>query len=299
MPHRPDAGALVLLAALALAPPVAAQDSLQATPLRGGLHLLAGPGGNVVASTGPDGIFLVDDNYAPMTPALLRTLAAIAPGPVRFVINTHWHPDHTEGNEALGEAGAIVVAHHNVRTRMSAEQFHQLWDRRMAPAAPGALPVVTFGHDATLHVNGDTVRAMHVPAAHTDGDAIIHFPAANVIHAGDVYWNGMYPFIDIYTGGSIDGTIEAVRHMLGVADAETTIVPGHGPPSDRTALAAYLAMLIASRDRVLAVLLDGKTRDEAIAARPTASLDPVWGRGFIRPDDWVWLVYESLVADDE
>ena len=203
--------AIVLLAALAV--PASAQDpeaQLRTEQVAPGIYVLYGSGGNIGVSAGPDGLFLIDDQYAVLTPRVTEALAKIAPEPPRFVLNTHWHGDHTGGNENLADKGSLIVAHDNVRQRMSTEQFSKFFDRA-TPASPGkALPVVTFNDSVSFHLNGDEIRGMHVAHAHTDGDVFIHFRKANVIHTGDLVFAGLYPFIDLDSGGSVDGGVNKI-----------------------------------------------------------------------------------------
>lgn len=277
---------------------VAQQDfsgvTIEATPIRDGLYLITGRGGNIVASTGEDGTFLVDDQYAPLTGRIQAALDAITDKPVRFVINTHWHGDHVGGNENFAEAGAVIVAHKNVRQRMGSEQFMAVFNRTV-PASPAkALPVVTFTDSVSLHLNGDDVRVIHVAAAHTDGDALVHFENANVLHMGDIYFNGMYPFIDIGSGGGIDGVIAAVERALALANEDTVVVPGHGAISNPAELATYGEMLRGFRDRIAALRAEGKSLEEVVAAQPTAEFDERLGGGFIPPARLVGSIYNSL-----
>lgn len=265
---------------------------IKAIALRGGTHMLTGAGGNIVASAGSDGVFIIDDQFAPLSDKIRAALSKLSDKPLRFVINTHWHGDHTGGNENLGKAGAVIVAHDNVRKRMSAEQ---LLGGEKIPASPGAaLPVVTFAGDITLHLNGDSVRVQHVAHAHTDGDALVKFERANVLHMGDVYFNGLYPFIDATSGGTIDGLLAAIDRGLALSDADTVVVPGHGPVSNRVELAAYAAMLKGYRDRVAALKAEGKTLAQVIAAKPTAATDETLGKAFIKPERFVTFIYETL-----
>lgn len=288
-----------LLLALLLAPAVQAQQDfsqveIQATPIREGLYLLTGRGGNIVTSVGADGIFLVDDQYAPLTEKIQAALRKLTEQPVRFVVNTHWHGDHTGGNENLGRAGAVIVAHDNVRKRMSSEQFITAFGSKV-PAAPAkALPVVTFADGLSLHLNGDTMRVIHVEHAHTDGDALVRFEGANVLHMGDAYFNGLYPFIDLGSGGGIHGMIAAVERGLALADENTVVVPGHGPLSGRAELGAYGQMLKLFRDRIARMKRDGRSREEVVAAKPTAEYDAKWGGAFIKPEQLVGFIYDSL-----
>lgn len=267
---------------------------IESTPLRMGTHLLQGVGGNIVASVGQDGTFIIDDQYAPLSEKIRAALTAIDDQPVRFVINTHWHGDHTGGNEAFGSSGAVIVAHDNVRKRMSTQQFTADMKPRGEPSPEAALPVVTFAEGVTLHLNGDTVRVVHVADAHTDGDALVKFERANVLHMGDTFFHGSYPFIDSASGGGIDGVLAAVATGVELADAQTMVVPGHGAVTDRAGLAAYGELLRGYRDAIAALKAEGKTVEQAIAANPTAATDAAMGQGFIKPDQLVRSIYETL-----
>jgi cyclase len=289
----------VTLAALSTAP-LTAQDEdfsaveIEAQKVADGIYMLTGRGGNLGLSVGEDGAFLIDDQYAPLTPKILAAIGELTPDPVRFVVNTHWHGDHTGGNENMGEAGALIVAHENVRRRMAAGTFMAAVNRQVEPAPPGALPVVTFNDAVTFHWNGDEVRAFFVGPAHTDGDVIIHFVNADVFHMGDTLFNGMYPFIDVSSGGRIDGMIAAADRVLKVAGEGTRLIPGHGPLARKADLQAFRDMLARVRDRIARLKAEGKTKEQVIAAKPTADLDEEWGGGFMEPDVWVGLVYDSM-----
>jgi cyclase len=267
---------------------------VQAIRVAGGVYVLTGAGGNIGVSGGDDGVFLVDDQYAPLTPKIAAALKTIRDEPVRFVLNTHWHGDHTGGNENMGKAGALIVAHENVRRRMSVEQFVEAFNMREPPSPKGALPVVTFTDAVTFHLNGDEIHAFHVPPAHTDGDAIVHFRTANVVHMGDLFFNGMYPFIDVSSGGSIDGMISAAERALGMIDAETKLIPGHGPLAGRADLTAYRDMLVGVRAAVMKHVSAGWSLERVVAAKPTAKFDATWGKGFLQPDKFVEIVYKDL-----
>lgn len=269
---------------------------IRTVPVSNGVYMLMGRGGNIGLSVGADGAFLVDDQYAPLTDKILAAIDSVTDEPVRFVINTHWHWDHTGGNENLGRAGAIIVAHENVRARMSTEQFIEAFNRRSDPSPPGALPVVTFTEAVTFHWNGDEIHVFHVHPAHTDGDAIIHFRRANVIHMGDTFFNRRYPFIDVSSGGNVHGVIAAADRVLALADRDTKIIPGHGPLATVADLTAYRDMLITVRNRLARLIAEGKSREEAIAAKPTADFDATWG-GSMAPDVWVGIVYDSMTRD--
>lgn len=281
-----------------VAVPLAAQQQedvqIQTVPVAEGVYMLMGRGGNIGVSVGDDGAFLVDDQFAPLTQKIEAAVRALTDHPIRFVINTHWHADHTGGNENLGKAGAIIVAHENVRKRMSVEQFIEAFNSRTPPAPPQALPVITFTDAVTFHWNGDDIRVFHVNPAHTDGDAIIHFTTGNAVHMGDTYFNGTYPFIDVSSGGTLDGMIAAIDRVLGLADGNTKIIPGHGSLSNRAELRTYREMLAEVGRRLRRLIADGKTKAEVVAAKPTRDLDATWGGGFMQPDQWVGLVYDAM-----
>ncbi|HJU75250.1 MAG TPA: MBL fold metallo-hydrolase [Gemmatimonadaceae bacterium] len=264
---------------------------VRTTPLTRGVYMLQGAGGNIGLSVGDDAAFIVDDQFAPLTPKILAAIAAVTNKPVRFVINTHWHFDHTGGNENLGKAGAVVIAHENVRKRMSTEQFIQALNRREPPAPKGALPIVTFTESVTFHINGDSLVATKVPPAHTDGDAVVHFAKANVVHMGDVFHNAGLPFVDRSSGGSINGVIATADMVLGMANAETKIIPGHGPIADRARLKAWRDALFTLRDKVRAEIAASKTVDQVLAAKLTEPYAKDWPGGHER---FVRTLYDEL-----
>jgi glyoxylase-like metal-dependent hydrolase (beta-lactamase superfamily II) len=292
--------AAVALAAVAVTSVSAApaQDmadvTIETTEVAPGIYMLTGRGGNIGLSTGSDGAFMIDDQFAPLTPKILAAVGRVTDEPVRFLVNTHWHGDHTGGNENMGKAGAIIVSHVNVRERMSREQHMEAFNRTVPASPEGALPVVTFTDAVTFHWNGDDLHVFHVAHAHTDGDAIIHFRRSNVVHMGDTFFNGMYPFIDVGSGGSIDGLISAVERVMKICDDDTALIPGHGPLAGVEALRTYHRMLVTVRDRVHRMVLEGRSDDEIVAAKPTRDFDPTWGGGFIEPDQFVGLVLGGM-----
>lgn len=259
-------------------------------------YMMTGAGGNLGLSIGDDAVFLIDDQYAPLTPRIQAAIAALTAKPVKFVLNTHWHSDHTGGNENIGKAGALIVAHENVRKRLSAAGLIEFFGMTTPPSPKAALPVVTFTQDLTFHINGDEVAAYYVPRAHTDGDAIVHFRNSDVIHAGDTFFSKSYPFIDTSSGGTVDGVIAAADRMLALAGDKTKIIPGHGPLANRADLKAYRDMLATVAARIKAQIRDGRKLDEVIASKPTAEFDEAWGKGYFQPQKWVEMLYKNLQA---
>ena len=272
--------------------------TLKTTPVAGSISMIEGAngfaGGNVAASVGDDGVVVIDDELQPLTPKLKAALAALSKKPVRFVINTHWHMDHTGGNPAMAAAGAVIVAQENVRKRLSVDNVMHMAGHEMTIKAlpPAALPVVTFADDVTLHVNGDDVHVIHVAPAHTDGDSIVHFKLANVIHAGDTV-TASYPIVDIDSGGQFEGFIAAADRILALADDNTKIIPGHGPLMTKADLVVYRQMLIDVRDRIGKLMAAKKTVDEIKATKPLADLDARWGQGFVNADRLIESVVKT------
>jgi cyclase len=267
---------------------------VEVVPVSAGIYMLTGRGGNIGVSVGEDGVFLIDDQYAPLTERIKAAVAQLSGKPVRFVLNTHWHGDHTGGNENLGNEGVVIVAHDQVHERMTKENFLAAFDMKVPPAPQAALPVISFNDTLTFHLNGHDIHAVHVEHAHTDGDSIVHFRAANVIHTGDVWFNGMYPFIDADSGGSVDGVIAAVDAILKLADDETKIMPGHGPLSDKAGLMGYRKFLVDVRERIGALVLQGRSLEEILAARPLADYDATLGTGMFDTDTFVKVAVAAV-----
>lgn len=292
---------LIALAALMAAAPIAAQQDFGKVEIRTeqvvpGVHVLFGAGGNIGVSTGPDGTFIIDDQFAPLTPKIQAALAKLSDKPARFVLNTHWHFDHTGGNENFGKAGTLIVAHDNVRVRMSSDQFIEAMQMKL-PASPAvALPVVTFDASTTFHINGDAIRAVHVPNAHTDGDSLVHFTKANVIHMGDTLFSNGYPFVDLSSGGSLEGLLAAHAKALAMGNDSTRYIAGHGPVTSKAELSAYRAMVAEVVAKVRAGIAAKRTVDQIVASKPTAALDAKWGNAFIKPEAFVRTVHASLTA---
>ena len=293
---RLNVAALVMAS---LAVPVWAQQDfstieIETVPVADGVYMLVGAGGNIGLSVGDDGAFVIDDQFAPLSEKIMAAIAAVTDADVKFLVNTHFHSDHVGGNEAFGAAGAVIIAHENVRARMSTNQFREIFNQPIPASPAGALPILTFSDEMTFHWNGDTIRAIHVAPAHTDGDTILYFQNANVIHMGDTFFNGFYPFIDVSSDGDIDGIIAAGYRALAIANEDTAIIPGHGPLSDAAGLAAWLEMLKVTRVSMQSLIDQGLSEDEAVAARPTAASDEQYGGGCMNPDNYNRLPYQSL-----
>jgi glyoxylase-like metal-dependent hydrolase (beta-lactamase superfamily II) len=274
-------GAVVAIAGAAKPAPAQNFDTVQvkAVPVAGAVHMLVGVGGNIGLVVGDDAVFMVDDQFAPLTPKVLAAIKSVTPNPVRFLVDTHWHFDHTGGNENMGKAGALIFAHENVRRRMSADQFIEALNRKEPASPKGALPVVTFTDTVAFHLNGDSIVVFHVPPAHTDGDAIVLFTKANVIHTGDVFVSAGFPFVDRSSGGSIHGVIGAAAQIAAASNAGTKIIPGHGPLADRARVQAYHDMLVVMRDRMRKEIAAKHTIEQVLASKITADYDAAWPSG--------------------
>lgn len=292
---------LSLLLAATIATPAAAQQDFSKVEVKveriaPGVAVLFGAGGNIGLSFGEDGNVIIDDQFAPLVPKIEAAVKSVDPDPVRFVINTHWHGDHTGGNEAFGRAGAVIVAHDNVRRRMSVDTFSKQMNRTLKATPKAGLPVVTFARGVNFHLNGDQLQVVHVDNAHTDGDSLVYWTGANVLHMGDTFFfKATYPFIDRESGGSIDGMIAAVRTGLGIVKPGGKVIPGHGPVATREDLQAYLAMLVDIRSKVATGIRAGRSKAQVVASRPTAAYDgKVATNGFITPARFVETMYDEL-----
>ncbi|WP_046743908.1 MBL fold metallo-hydrolase [Kordia zhangzhouensis] len=226
------------------------------------VYMLVGQGGNIAISVGEDGVFMIDDQFAPLTPKILKAIETVSDKPVKFLINTHWHGDHTGGNENMSKEGAVIVAHENVRKRMSMEQFNKERNRTTPASPETALPVITFSKDVSFYFNGERIFIFHVHEAHTDGDAMVYFTRSNVLHMGDTYFQGKYPYIDLGSGGSVEGYIAAIKKALSLINDETIIIPGHRNLSNKTELASYITMLETIKNNILTEIKAGKTEEE-------------------------------------
>jgi glyoxylase-like metal-dependent hydrolase (beta-lactamase superfamily II) len=301
----------VLLAAIGVSVPTnqlwAQQDfsqvEVEVTPVRGGVHMITGSGGNMAAFIGEDGVFLVDASYGELTERILLAVRDLceretADPTLRYLVNTHWHFDHTSGNENMAAAGATIVGHENVLRLMSQDQVMAALGDREVPAAPeAARPSISFNDRMNLSWNGDLIHIVHIADAHSNGDAIVHFRDADVVHAGDIFFNGMYPYIDVDNGGHIGGMIDAVNEIVAHANETMLFIPGHGPLATLTDLTEYRDMLATVRDRIQEMIDLGRTREEVVDAKLTADLDPVWASegGWPDPDFWVGLVYDGMI----
>lgn len=259
------------------------------------ISVLFGDGGNIAVSAGHDGVFIVDDQFAKRGEAIVAAIEEISDQPVRYIINTHWHFDHTDGNKYFADKGSIIIAHDNTRQRLLTGGHSRATDRYTPPAPVEALPVVTFSKTLSLHLNGEEAQVIYLEPGHTDGDGIVFFKGSNIVHTGDTFVNGKYPFVDLESGGTINGIIDAMDVILEIIDEETRVIPGHGPIANKGDVLEYRDMCIVLRDRVAQMKKDGMSLEEVIAARPTAEFDERWnGWG----ENWktisVTALYEEL-----
>jgi cyclase len=258
------------------------------------VYMLRGRGGNVGISTGEDGLYIIDDQVRPVTTELLKAIRKISDKPIRFVINTHYHADHVGGNESIGGTGSVIIAHDNIRKRMTSEQVSIFMNGTTPPYAKDALPVLTFNDRMSLHLNGETATAYYVANGHTDGDSIIHFPSSNVIHMGDMYFSDRYPYVDLDAGGAIQGVIAAADLALSLANESTRIIPGHGPLAMVEDLRIYRDLLVDASAKVQTLIDQGMNRSQIIAAKPTEEWDELLGDVWITPPQFVTFIYNSL-----
>jgi len=272
----------------------AATGGITVHPLRGNISAFIGSGGNIAVLPGADGTLMIDAGIAVSQPKITDALKGISGNPVRHLVNTHWHFDHTDGNNWLHDSGASITAHENTRKRLLVRHRVQGWRFTFPPAPKGALPVVVFKKDLTLHMNGARIELEYYEPAHTDSDISVHFTDANVFHTGDTWWNGIYPFIDYSSGGNIDGTIAAAEANLAKVNDKTIVIPGHGPIGDKTQMKEFRDMLVAVREKVAALKEQGKSFEQTIAAKPTADFDAKWGQFLITPDMFTGLVYTGV-----
>jgi glyoxylase-like metal-dependent hydrolase (beta-lactamase superfamily II) len=276
------------------------KDSAATSPivthrLRNNISVLEGSGGNIAVLTGPDGKVLIDAGIGVSQPQITRALDALGPDPITHLVNTHWHFDHADGNAWLHAAGAKIIAQENTRKYLSEVQRVEDWDYNFLPLAAGGIPSEVFAGEHSLKLNGTSIGLKYYGPAHTDSDISVTFAEANVVHVGDTFWNGIYPFIDYSTGGSIDGSIAACEASLAATNDDTINIPGHGKPvSNKAELKEFRDMLVAIRDNVATLKKQGRSRDETVAAKPTAAFDAKFGQFVIDPGFFTRLVYEGV-----
>ncbi|MBV1910921.1 MAG: MBL fold metallo-hydrolase [Kangiellaceae bacterium] len=270
--------------------------SFQTTEVSPGIHMISGvggfTGGNIGLSIGEDGVVMIDDSMPPLLDKMKKAINSITTQPVDFLINTHVHGDHTGNNESIGKDGTRIVAHENLRINMLTKGVATQKGRVKAPKA--ALPVITFSHSMSFHLNNEDAKIFHVERAHTDGDAVIHFKSANVIHTGDTFFNGMFPYIDIDNGGSLKGYIDAQKKVLSISDNNTKIIPGHGPLASKADLKKSLAMLLEVKKIMDKVIKDGGSEDDVVKANPLKMFHEKWNWGFITTERMTRQAYKSL-----
>jgi len=290
---------LSIMAVACFSLPAIAEDKLhyKATEVAAGLYMLQGvggfAGGNIGLSVGSDGVVMIDDAMPSTLDILKLAIAKITDKPIDYLINTHIHGDHTGNNQPFSDAGAHIVAHENVRERFLANGYQTPEGMQKAPKA--VLPVISYTSGMTFHLNGEDAIVIHVANAHTDGDSIVHFKTADVIHTGDTFFNGMYPYIDVGNGGSVDGYIAAQKKILSIANDKTKIIPGHGPLANKANLAADVKMLEEVRAVIASLIAQGKKEDEVVASNPLKKFDKKWSWGFITSEKMARQVYQSLV----
>ena len=271
-----------------------AKTKIVTQALRGNVSALIGSGGNIAVLPGSDGKFIIDSGYLSSREKIAAALDGISRDPVKHLVNTHWHFDHTDGNEWMHSAGATIMAHENTKKHLSSNTRVEDWNFTFPPSPAGAIPAEMFNADKTLHLNGATIALKYYGPAHTDGDISIYFTEADVFHTGDTWWNGHFPFIDYSTGGNIDGMIKAAEANLAMVTDKTIVIPGHGLVGGKTEMIEYRDLLATIRDRVAALKGDGKSLNEIVAAKPAAAYDAKWGKGFVNGEFFTKLVYKGV-----
>jgi glyoxylase-like metal-dependent hydrolase (beta-lactamase superfamily II) len=272
----------------------AADAKITTQKLRGNISVLMGSGGNIAVLPGPQGKLLVDSGISSSQPHIQEALAAISADPMQHLVNTHWHYDHTDGNLWMHSAGATIIAHQKTRQRLNSPQTIELFHATFPAEPAGALPTLIFTDEHTLHTNSATLHLQHYDPAHTDTDISVHFTDADVLHTGDTWFNGVYPFIDYSTGGHIDGMIRATKRTLSTGTTSTIVIPGHGPVGNKQQVSESLEMMSAIRDKVAGLKKEGRTIDGVIAAKPTAAFDDKFGKGFTTPEMFTRFVYQGV-----
>lgn len=284
----------LLLAVSAQAQTDFSKVEVKATKVAGNVYMLEGAGGNIGVSVGDDGLLIVDDQFAPLADKIRAALKGIADKKLRFILNTHWHGDHTGGNIAFGPE-ATIIAHDNVRKRLATEQKSAVFNNTTPASPKEALPVITFNNSLSVHFNGEDIRAIHFPQGHTDGDSVIFFSASNVVHLGDDFFAGRFPFVDLESGGSVEGLVRNIGELIGKIPADAKLIPGHGPISTLDDLKSYHRMLQQTTEIVRGKIAAGKTLEQIKSEGLPAEWAP-WGTGFIKTDRWVETIYKSLTA---
>jgi cyclase len=284
-----SAGGVMLRSAL-----YAQAAAIKVTPLRDKLHLLSGAGGNIIIQEGPDGLLLVDSGLSDSTAGILAETDKIGKAKITMLFNTHWHTDHTGSNVLLGQKGAKILAQENVKTRLAKGQYMEFFKRKVDPMEPEGLPSETFSDKGKFKFGDDTAHYQHLPPAHTDGDAVIHFHNANVFHGGDLLFNGLYPFIDYGSAGSLAGMAANAEKILKMVDDKTMIVPGHGPVAKKSDIKEYANMLSGCLDIFTKEMKAGKTLEQMQADKPFKAYDEKWGKMFIKPEAWIALNYAGM-----
>ncbi len=283
----------------ALPPPDFSKVEIKTTDLGDGVYMLEGQGGNITVAVAKEAIIMVDGQYAPLHDKIKAAISTISQLPIKYLINTHYHGDHTGGNEAFAKDGATVVAQENVKKRLEAGTTNGLTGVKTPPAPAGALPTDTYTNFSKIRLVGRVSDLKHIANAHTDGDTYVWFKTANVLSTGDTFTNGRYPNIDFANGGNIKGMIAATDAYLKLTNPKSRIVPGHGPIADKTMLTEYRTMLVTARDRMAKLVKDGKTEDEVVAAKPFADLDAKWAPTELASKNFIRVVYHSLADKQE
>jgi glyoxylase-like metal-dependent hydrolase (beta-lactamase superfamily II) len=271
---------------------------IKATEVTENIHMLEGSGGNIALFEGEDGALIIDTQFAPLTEKIKAAISELTEHELKYVLNTHWHGDHTGGNENFGNDGAIIVSHENVLERLSKDQIMKAFNREVKASPKAAWPQITFKETMQLHLNGEPLQMIHVHNAHTDGDAFVYFPESNVIHLGDCFFAGRFPFIDLGSGGSVDGAINAIQVALMLTNSSTKIIPGHGSLSKKSDLLSYYTMLQTMKGRVLSAMEEGKSLEEMKAGNLGEGYEE-WGSGFINLERFLDIIWTDYNREEE